>query len=87
MSAVLEILILQFDFLYFYVNVCNTILHTKIVLHLFSISNFSDCISLIITRIRTEQDCLAKSKRRLFGKVEEGAYETLLSLHGPFTIW
>ena len=65
---------------------CNTILHTHIVLHLFVISNFSDCISLINT---IKQDCKEKSKRRLkrrlFGKVEEDAQETSLSLQGPFT--
>ena len=46
---------------------CNTILHTHIVLHLFAISNFSDCISLINTRFRIEKDC--------YGKVEEETEE------------
>ena len=46
---------------------CNTILHTHIVLHLFLISNFSDCISLINTRFRIRKDC--------FGKVEKDTEE------------
>ena len=70
-------------------NFCNTILHTHIVLHLFVISNSSDCISLINIILRIEQDCSAKSKsrlkRRLFGKFEEDAQETSMSLQGPFT--
>ena len=57
---------------------CYKVLHTHIVLHLFSISNFSDCITLINKRFRIEEDCLAKSKRRLkrrlFCKVEEDAH-------------
>ena len=63
------------------------ILHKHILLHLFQISNFSDCLFLVITKFRIEKDSLAKSKRRLkrilFGKVEEDAYETLLGIKLP----
>ena len=43
---------------------CNKILHTHIVLHLFLISKFSDCLSLINTKFRIEQDGSAKLNRK-----------------------
>ena len=42
---------------------CNMILYTHILLHLFLISIFSDCLSLINTKSRIERDNLAKSKK------------------------
>ena len=42
---------------------CSTILHTHIVLHLFAISNFSDCISLRNTRFRIKQYCFGKFEK------------------------
>ena len=61
--------------------------HTQIVLHLFFIQIFSDCTSLIISRIRIKLDCFTKLKRGLFGKVEEDAYETPLSLLETLTVF
>ena len=60
------------------------ILNAHILLHLYLISIFPDCLSIMNTKSRIERDSLAKSKRRLksrlFGKFEEDAYETFLGM-------
>ena len=51
----LEILILQFKFFILILKFCNTILHTQIILNLFSILIFSYYESLVISRIGIKQ--------------------------------
>ena len=64
------------------------ILHRHILLHLYLISIFSDCLSLINKKPRIERDKvrkIEKGDRRgdCLAKVEEEAYDALLGLPGP----
>ena len=59
------------------------ILHTHIVLHLFIISNFLDCLSLINKKLRIEQDGSEKLKKET---EEETAWQIRRRLLGDLAL-